>query len=274
MAIDLNTLRAFEDAVREHIPEFKVRFKDQSKMMKFLGFLAYPFNANFMTTFTTTWGWTVYFPTAAHYVTNPEDRLRTLAHEFVHLYDTKEHGVWFKLSYAMPQALALIPLMVFAGMCWPHPWLVLLPFVGYLLGALVAKLWRPLFWIVLPLVIGSTIALTWWLVAWWPLLALLAAVVLLAPWPSPWRTKWELRGYTVNVAFATWVYNRYSEIMRDAIAEHFTGPNYYFMGWNADKKVKETLDKANADARSGALQGLPPYGVIHEFLYQRGLLRP
>lgn len=273
MPVDLNTLREFEETIKEHIPEFKVAFKDQSKTMKFLGFLAYPFNDKFLTRFTTTWGWTVYFPTAEHYVQNPEPRLRTLAHEFVHLWDTKEHGFWFKLSYAMPQAFALIPLLVYAGLCWPHPWLLLVPFVGYLLGALAAKLWRYLFWVIFPLFLGGTVALTWFLVAWWPLLALLAAVICLVPWPSPWRSKWELRGYTVNVAMATWMYGRYSQLFRDAIAEHFTGPNYYFMALGGGDRIKEALEKAHTDAESGTLQGLPPYKVIHEFLYQRGLLR-
>lgn len=274
MTIDLNTLREFEDTIREHIPEFEVAYKNESKTMKLLGFLTYPFNDAFLTRFTTTWGWTVYFPTVEQYVNNPEPRLRTLAHEFVHLYDTKDKGFWFKLSYALPQAFALIPLMVFAGMCWPHPWLLLVPFVGYLLGALVAKLWRPLFWPVLVGALGGTVALTGLLATWWALLPLGVAVLCLLPWPSPWRTHWELRGYTVNVAMATWMYGRYSPTFRDALVKHFTGPNYYFMGLGGRERIEKALDKAHEDAKSGALQGLSPYKAIHDFLYQRSLLRP
>ena len=123
----------------------------------------------------------------------------------------------------------------------------------------------------MPLFLGVTIALTWWLVAWWRLLGLVAAVACLPPWPAPWRTKWELRGYSMNVAFAVW-FGYWSEEMLSRVTPHFTGPNYYFMCWSGSK-IRSALAQAAEAAEADKLQEDHPYRAVHDFLYQRGLLR-
>ena len=270
MPIDLNTLRAFEVAIVKDIPGFKVAFKDKSTFMKLLGFLMRPFNDAFMTQFTTTIGDTVYFPSTEHYVNSPGPRLRTLAHEYVHLWDSKQHSWTFKVSYLFPQVLAVIPLIVFAVLAWPHPWLVLLPFVGYVLGALFAKLSKVVFWVIFGLAVVGTIFLAW-LLAGWAVLSL-AGLVLLGPWPAPWRTKWELRGYGMTMALGVWISGSYSTKQLQYLIEQFVGPNYFFMSWSRSK-VEEALRLKAALAADDTLQGLPPYKMVHDFLYERSLLR-
>lgn len=270
MAIDLNTLRAFEVAIVKDIPGFKVVFKDRSKFMKFLGFLMYPFNDGFMTKFTTTIGDTVYFPSVSHYVNNPGPRLQTLAHEYVHLRDARDHPWTFKLSYLFPQILVVIPLIVFAVLAWPHSWLVLLPFVGYVLGALLARLSKVIFWVIFGLAVAGTIFLGWLLTGW--AILSLAGLVLLGPWPAPWRTKWELRGYGMTVALGVWISGSYGPKQLQYLVERFTGPDYFFMSWSGSK-VEEALRLKAALAADGTLQGLPPYQMVHDFLYERSFLR-
>ncbi len=82
--LDSDALTAFEGVIRKEVPEFKVAFKDESKLMALLGFLSYPFNPAFMERYTTTWGNTVYFATKKRYLDRPYASFRILAHEFVH----------------------------------------------------------------------------------------------------------------------------------------------------------------------------------------------
>jgi hypothetical protein len=123
-SLDARTLRDFEVFVRDKVPGFEVQFKDESKLMAVLGFLAAPFNAEFMTRYTTTWGKQVYFPTQTFYQDNPGKSFRILAHELVHLLDGERHAT-FKVSYAFPQWLVLLPLIAFAVLAWPHSWIAL-----------------------------------------------------------------------------------------------------------------------------------------------------
>ena len=110
--MDLTILQKFEETIRKDIPDFKIVYKDQSKFMKLLGFLVYPFNPQFMDMFTTTIGNTIYFPTATSYTKSVASSLSILAHEYVHLYDSKPRSLWFKLSYLFPQILVVLPLIV------------------------------------------------------------------------------------------------------------------------------------------------------------------
>lgn len=262
--LDAEALEAFEGVVRRDIPKFKVAFKEESKLMALLGFLAYPFNSLFMERYTTTWGNTVYFATKKRYQDRPDVSFRILAHEYVHLSDSKLHPFTFKLSYMFPQVLVLLPLLAFAVLAWPHSWLVLLPFVSYVLACGAARLTKVLFWVVLVLLLGGTGVLAWWLTGWWALV-LLGVPLFAIPWPAYWRTKWELRGYGMNVALAWVLYKAFSPEYLDRIVQQFTGPGYFFMCWSGSK-IRASMTGYNLLTKSGDLQNEHPYATVLSFL--------
>lgn len=62
--------------------------------------------------------------------------------------------------------------------------------------------------------------------SWWPL----AFLLFLAPWPSPWRHQFEMRGYAMSMAVEYWFRRRgIPQALKEAIANEFTGPSYFFM---------------------------------------------
>lgn len=109
----------------------RVRYKDESRLMRFIGWLMF-FNRAFMTRYTTTLGRTVYFPTRG------KENWETLAHEAVHVLDYANAPVRFALGYVMPQGLAAFALIALAAFVipvflvtllflvaagpWPSPW--------------------------------------------------------------------------------------------------------------------------------------------------------
>jgi hypothetical protein len=263
-ALDDVALEDFEGVIRRETPKFEVAFKDESKLMALLGFLSYPFNPTFMTAYTTTWGNTVYFPSKSFYTRDPGKSLRILAHEFVHLWDSKQHPVTFKLSYLFPQVLVVLPLLAYAVLAWPHFWIALLPFVGYPLACAAARLSRVLFWIVLALVFGGTGMLAWWFTSWWGFV-LLGVVAFLVPWPAYWRTKWEIRGYGMNMALVWWLYDKFSEEHLESIVQQFTGSGYFFMSWSGSK-VRTAMAELRGLLESGELEKVVlPYAQVHDF---------
>lgn len=221
-------LRNFEVLIRAAVPNFEVRFKDESKWQRILGVLVWVFNREYMTRYTTTFYPVVWFPSKAFYEERPSPSLRILAHELVHLLDTKAHPVWMRLSYLLPQVLSILA------------FLAIIP---------VAILWG--LWGLLPFGIG---------------------LVLLVPWPSPWRTAWELRGYGMSLACAQWMNPLTVEVMRDHIVENFVTSNYYFMSWSRARILKQ-LDEWIARARDGSLLKEEPYRQVHDFLVTNELAR-
>lgn len=269
--MDVQVLRDLEQTITKDIPKFSVRFKDESPWMKVLGFLSYPFNPKFMTSFSTTLGSTVYFPTRAFYEQNVDRSVRVLTHEYMHLWDKKQHTL-FDLSYLFPQILGVIPLLVFGVLAWPHTWLLLVPLVGYMLAAWIARKSQLVCVILLALVMLGTLVGAVWLTR-WSSLAFVAGLLCLAPWPSPGRTKWELRGYTMSVAVGLWLYGAFPPDTREAIVRNFIGPNYYFMWWFRSR-IDTALDESATLAQALSLQGCsPPYATVYDFLYQHSLLR-
>lgn len=267
---DLKALQDFEAVVSSKIPKFQVKFKDQSWFMKALGFLVYPFNPNFLKGYTTTIGKTVYFPSKANYEANPWKSFTVLAHEFVHLWDEVKHPLTFKISYLFPQVLAVIPILIFVGLAFPHSWVIALPIAGYLGAASLAPKSEVGFWGVLGVSLSLTLLLAGLLVG-VECLLLVAALIALMPWPAPWRAHWEMRGYTVAVALSVWSTGVLPLDLRDKIRRHFVQADYFFMSWN-ETAVEKSIDVAEGGAKAGVLQELPPYDLVYDFLYQRGLL--
>jgi hypothetical protein len=114
--------------------KFRVKFKDKSFFMKFLGVLLF-FNKRFMTGYITTIGNTVYFPSEERYRKYPDNSFSILAHEYVHLCDG---GFWFSLSFLMPQIFTVFALAAFGA--FYNLWFLLA------LAALVFALPIPAYW--------------------------------------------------------------------------------------------------------------------------------
>ena len=107
----------------------RVKFKDESPFMKMLGLLLF-FNPRFMSSFTTTIGSTVYFPSRIWLENRKDSAARVLAHELVHVADATEAGsIVFSYCYLLPQTLALLSLLAIVGSMWWLSCLIfLLPF--------------------------------------------------------------------------------------------------------------------------------------------------
>ena len=263
-------LQDFEEVIRKDIPGFKVAYKSESLLMKVLAFLTYPFNPYFMRGYITTWGNKVYFPDEDYYKGPPKRSVFTLAHEYVHLLDSKKHPVLFKLGYIFPQVLSLLPAVVL--IIWGSGWPLLVLLGGYLLGCLLARLHRSLFWIVISLSVLGSLTMAWFLCGWWSL-ALLGFFVLLLPLPAPWRTHYELRGYSMTIALYRWGYGPTIDLagMLSAMQHEFIGPPYYYMSYSS-KGVLNELARVFAAAGNGTLQSSGTYAVVHKFLSDHGLL--
>lgn len=149
----LEQLRRFEALVKHLIPSFQLSWKDESWSQRALGALVRPFNSTYMTGYISTFYPTVYFASKEKYEKNPASSFIGLAHEYVHLEDTRSHPLWFRVSYLLPQLLVLplfalgvllailvgwwsIPCFVLANLClipWPAKWRVQWEERGYLM---------------------------------------------------------------------------------------------------------------------------------------------
>lgn len=96
----------------------KIRFKNQSKLMKALSLFLF-LNKNFMTQYTTTLGKTIYFPSEKWLEENRERASKVLCHELVHVADEDRIGSFvFRMTYLFPQWMSLFALCaLFVG-----PW--------------------------------------------------------------------------------------------------------------------------------------------------------
>lgn len=91
-----------------YFPDLKIKFKDESLLMKILSKILF-FNKNFMTNYTTTIGSSVYFPSKSYLEKNERSAIVVLLHELVHLQDAKKYNnLLFGFLYLTPQILALL----------------------------------------------------------------------------------------------------------------------------------------------------------------------
>jgi len=100
---------ALDAKIKERVPGYKIKFKDESFLMKALDKILF-FNKDFITSVTTVIGKTVYFPRRDWFEENPGRYFYTLCHEYVHIMDYVRHPVLFTIGYLMPQALAILAL--------------------------------------------------------------------------------------------------------------------------------------------------------------------
>lgn len=103
-------LRTVWELCAAALPRFELRFKNESRLMKLIGFFTGIFNPGFMTEYVTTIGPKVYFPSKTELVARQDLFSEVLAHEYVHLYDSKKNRL-FSVLYLMPQALGCLSLL-------------------------------------------------------------------------------------------------------------------------------------------------------------------
>jgi hypothetical protein len=148
---DLNSV------IKGHIPKLQIRFKNEHFWQKVVGILIWIFNRGYMKNYVTVFGANVYFPSKEHYESNPVMSFNILAHEFVHLLDSKKNPFWFKISYLFPQCLSVFALGAFAAfyslwflffllflIClapWPAPFRKKIELRGYTMNIAVSY-WR------------------------------------------------------------------------------------------------------------------------------------
>ncbi len=83
---------------RKHVPNLRLKCKEDVPWMRALGVVLWPINPGFCSTYTTVVGTTIYLPVPEERI--PRDQLtRTLAHELVHQLDMARYGVAFYVSY-------------------------------------------------------------------------------------------------------------------------------------------------------------------------------
>jgi hypothetical protein len=269
--VDLSQLRRFEDVVRAEIPGFRIAFKNETWHQKALGLILRPFNPKYMESYTTTLSPVVYFPSREFYEGDPASSFAILAHEYVHLVDTKRHPVWFRLSYLLPQLLAPVFWLVFTALTGFNVWAVSLLAVAATVGGFVAKLSRTVeFLLAIGAILGTMV---YAVVAYgWMTLLLFAGVIALAPLPAMWRVQWELRGYTVQLALYQWADGAVPEEYREWVRSIFNGAGYYFMSWDAGH-IRRCINDIVDSAASGRLQTEHPYDTIYRFAEAEGFFR-
>lgn len=103
----------FINVCKTHFPTLKIKYKDESLLMKILSYLMF-FNNKFMTEYITTIGSTVYFPSRSKISLKPTSSAIILLHELVHIYDAnKISTILFSFLYLFPQILAPFSLLLF-----------------------------------------------------------------------------------------------------------------------------------------------------------------
>lgn len=121
------------EKAKKHFPDLKVKYKNESYFMKFIGKLLF-FNKAFMENYTTTIGSTIYFPSKEFVDKNPIEAKAIFLHELVHVYDAKKINKYlFGFLYLFPQILFLLAIpMMFFNMWFALPFLLfLLPLPAY-----------------------------------------------------------------------------------------------------------------------------------------------
>jgi hypothetical protein len=110
----INTNERTNKLIRElqkTVPEFNIKLKSENLFLKLINYILF-FNKQFMEKYTTTIGNTVYFPSQKYIENSPQQTQIILAHEFVHVLDSK-NNILFKILYLFPQILFPIFLIAF-----------------------------------------------------------------------------------------------------------------------------------------------------------------
>lgn len=107
------SLTDLAQASKIYFPNLKIAYKNQSLFMRILGTIMF-FNKEFMNSYTTTIGSTIYFPSQLFIKMRPTSSAVVILHELVHLHDaTKISQLLFGFLYLFPQSLLIfiLPLL-------------------------------------------------------------------------------------------------------------------------------------------------------------------
>lgn len=85
---------------------------------------------------------------------------------------------------------------------------------------------------------------------WAALISLVLGLVALAPWPSPWRTQWEKRGYAMTLAANYWLFGVIPDQLKQSVRSHFLDWSYYKMSRNP-KDIDNWLASVVVDIEGG-----------------------
>lgn len=100
-----------------------------------------------------------------------------------------------------------------------------------------------------------------------PLYALFGLAIALAPWPAPWRTKYEKRGYRMTILVMTMMGQ---PIDAEHIVKQFVSKQYYWMNrdedairaWVSDEVLSARANLANITTFDR------PYRDVHDVYYE------
>jgi hypothetical protein len=98
-------------AAQQYFPSLKIKYKDNSILMKILAKLFF-FDKTFKDN-STTRGFTIYLPSPTFIKMHPVSGAVIFLHELAHLYYRQKMGIFFNLLYLMPQLLILPSLLLF-----------------------------------------------------------------------------------------------------------------------------------------------------------------
>lgn len=262
--MDAGTLKQFEDLVQQEVPGFRLAYKDESRVQALIGFLVSPFNPQYMSK-CSTFSKTVYFPSRRLYAANPNSSFSLLASEFVHVSDAHQDKLYV-LKYLCPQILAVVPLVWYATLVGRYTAFLAFAVGGYLLGTLFKRWYKPAFLTYVVFGVLLTLVFSWQYTGVNTLV--LAGLIVVAPWPSPWRVRYELNSYTMNIALVQWLNGSVSELTKEHLVNRFTGPEHYYMCYDR-QYVARKLEMNRQQAQAGVLQRLAPFGFVFDFLYWR-----
>ena len=127
----MNIFESLHAELLKYLPKLKIAYKDKSWFMKALAKLLF-FVPSFLTAFTTTIGYTIYFTSEGAVKENLEGYSQVLSHEATHAWDRKRYGFLFFLSYLFPQCLAALVLLSFLAIWFTKLWLLSLLFLVFL----------------------------------------------------------------------------------------------------------------------------------------------
>jgi len=91
----------------------------------------------------------------------------------------------------------------------------------------------------------------------------LLALLFVAPIPAYFRSYWELRGYTMSLAFPYWQTGYLAPVTN--YLNRFTDSGYYFM-WPFKKNMTNRLQKMVDKIKDGSILRDEPYRIVHDWI--------
>lgn len=297
--LDFSLLDKFIAREREWCPRSGYRLKKNVLLHKVIAFYIRPFNARYLTGYTST-----IYPYTDFGSIDEDDAYRpvkTEFHEGVHKWDRTKEGFMWSLKYAYPQIVALpllLATLVLGGLwCWVGFGAFLVLFHAGLLSlqrsaandpeSRPSKKAKGVFFglsIVgsVLAILGSAISGKWFALGW------LLTALFISPWPfkSVWRRDAELRGYTASL-YQEWL--KHGQV-RSGIIDHyvsrFTRSDYFWMERDASLVHRELSFQVARFPKSGFLEywewsrepvrvhtsEAEPYKLIYSFMRDEGLI--